>query len=396
MPRLCLNLAAVLLLMLSGASGTVITWISTKDHYWSNKTNWSPEIVPGAHDDVVMSSGTWAIVETPATVKSLQLGGLNSSSYLQVWEELKVIGTLSVESGATLDLSGPGWVRLILGQGNIAGTFCTFADRIRLSGSFLVSSTTPAQLMSDTIVFSDARFNSTSPVQFSSGSVVILNQSTVIGITSTIQAAAPFTIVAQDDTDVVFDNRGGSFNMGGDGSFSVHAPVLLGTFETISSQLNITQGSLVLTNTTTMWVSGVEIDVGESGRLTVGLTATLLLNGPSILKGHARSAQVVNHGVINVTGGWWEHAAIQNISLLGNGSVSASEELSLTGCTFSQSFVTLSGNGVFQGEDTDISLGAVIGAPVVEATIGGNSFSCPEQCDNIRTKSNFRFSIGQA
>jgi hypothetical protein len=400
MPRFCLTLTALLLLlMLSGASGALITWISTKDHDWGNKTNWSPERVPGAHDDVVISSGAWVNLSTPAAVKSILLGGSNSSCFLQAQADLHVMDTLSVEPGSRLDLIPSSWIRLIVGQANIAGQFNVLYHQAQLTGSFFFSG--PVQFDSTTVVVSDSRFNFSGPVTFVD-TVVFLNRSSVVSIGS-VDVIGALTVQAQmDDTDAVFDTTGGFFNLFDEATFVVQAPVVLGAFMggTIGSSCpvawNITQGSLILTNTASFYGGLTVIDVGEFGRITVELGATLSVNSQSFVTGHARSAEIVNNGFINVTDDDWGPAQFQNISLTGNGSVAVSKVgFVLYRCNFSQHSVTLSGGGVFKGcNETDITkLDAVIGAPVVEATIGSNSYTCPEQCDNIRTKSDFRFSI---
>jgi hypothetical protein len=130
--------------------------------------------------------------------------------------------------------------------------------------------------------FSGAGFNSSGPIIVSG--LIVLNQSSVIGINSTITASGDFSIQAQDNTAVVFDASAGTLTYTGDGTFSVQAPVLFGNF-------NWEAGNLTLF-TNVNFVGGISVPSG-SELTTLGTAVVQLLGGLSgVGKVKAEGAQL--------------------------------------------------------------------------------------------------------
>jgi hypothetical protein len=122
------------------------------------------------------------------------------------------------------------------GQADIAGSLVFTAGQ--LSGLFFVSSTGNVDMGGAGMkVFFGAGFNSSGPIRASG--LIVLNQSSVVGITSTITASDDFSIQAQDNTAVVFDVSAGTLTYTGGGTFSVQAPVLFGTFNWQAGNLTL-------------------------------------------------------------------------------------------------------------------------------------------------------------
>ena len=67
-------LAAALVCFGFSAFGAAITWTNQNDGYWSAITNWSPQQVPAAADDVTMTGGDYTVtVDIPAFANSLTM-----------------------------------------------------------------------------------------------------------------------------------------------------------------------------------------------------------------------------------------------------------------------------------------------------------------------------------
>jgi hypothetical protein len=140
-------------------------------------------------------------------------------------------------------------------------------------------------------VFSGAGFNSSGPI--SASGLIVLNQSSVIGITSTITASGDFSIQAQDNTAVVFDTSAGTLTYTGGGTFSVQAPVLFGTFNWQSGNLTL------FTNVNFAAV----LTVPSGSELKTLGTAAVMLNGGLAGVGELKAeGSVIEIGASNYSG----------------------------------------------------------------------------------------------
>ena len=80
-----------------------ITWTNTSGGSWSVATNWNPNTVPGAADDVfITSSGTYTVVmNVSPTISSLKLGATSGQQTLT-----NVSQTLTVSHASLVDTNG--------------------------------------------------------------------------------------------------------------------------------------------------------------------------------------------------------------------------------------------------------------------------------------------------
>jgi hypothetical protein len=376
---------------------------------WFDPENWFPEQVPGPEDDVIINRYL-VLVGRPVTVKNLRVGCVNNSvaghvqlmargtynwtcGYLQLMagSNLTVTEALKTEVGTEFQTAGSINASITVGHAEIAGTFWFYS--CQLTGDFNVLSTVNL-LVDATVVFVGARFDCSAPLQLEG--LFLLKQSSRVRINSSCTVLGGFSIQAQDDTDVVFDMSGGLLNLG-PYTLSAQAPVFLGAFSAgYGATIEITNGSLTLMGEGNIFAfcDGLTtIALGPNSQLIVAAGGTLDLSDPVLLTGDNETGVIVNHGAINVSGS----VKIQNLQITGAGSVSVYGSLSVTSSSFSQRRVSLFGDGSsFFGESTSIGyLGAVSGSPFVNVTIGAETYSCPEQCDEIRfPAANFRFVIG--
>jgi hypothetical protein len=221
----------------------------------------------------------------------------------------------------------------------------------------------------------------------------------VIGINATIDCVLNSGVQVADNTDVVFDVSGGTLNLEPGYPFYVNAPVIVGALSvSYLASINITNGSLTITGAANVVrypgdSAPPAFALGPASQLVVATGATLTYVGAPdavLFSGASDLSPIVNDGIINVSA----PAIIQSVGLSGNGDVSIYGSLSVANSTFSQHRVTLLGAvAEFIGEATGIGyLGVVSGTPFVNATIGAETYSCPEQCDGISfPAANFRF-----
>ena len=360
--RTCLILTA-LLLALSCVNGKSIKWTGYADNnQWNTKTNWYPDDVPSANDDVTISCGL-VIITTPVTVNSLGMGdSFSCNATLEVLSSFTVIGTLTVEGNGILTMTS-GASSLTPGQGNIAGSLVFTAGQ--LSGLFTVSSAGNVNMGGGGMkVFSGAGFNASGPITASG--LIVLNQSSVVGITSTITASGDFSIQAQDNTAVVFDTSAGTLTYTGGGTFSVQAPVLFGTFNwqagnlTLFTDVNFAADISVPSGSElkTLGTANVMLNGGLSGMGEVKAEGTMLTISASNYSG-AIVAQAGNllfsgAGSVNslyVTGSTvWSTAAVMVSNLnLQNGQIGPSGPITAASATILSPGFIINGSLVFTG-----------------------------------------------
>ncbi|NOS70645.1 MAG: hypothetical protein HOP33_12035 [Verrucomicrobia bacterium] len=115
------------------APAAVITWTNTSGGLWSVATNWSPNTLPTAADDVVLTAvGDYTVtLDVHPTVASLTLGGssgtqtLTNAGYNLTFNGASVIATNGVLGFGNGTLAGPGLLtvrgRCLWGAGNWLG-----------------------------------------------------------------------------------------------------------------------------------------------------------------------------------------------------------------------------------------------------------------------------------
>src|SRR5687767_8875404 len=87
------------------ASGASILWTNTAGGDWSNSANWSPNQVPAAADDVLITAnGTYSVVmNVPTTVATIILGADSGTQTLVMATPTLTAGTLTVLQNGIFD-----------------------------------------------------------------------------------------------------------------------------------------------------------------------------------------------------------------------------------------------------------------------------------------------------
>jgi len=94
------------------SQANVKTWTNLNGGNWSGATNWSPNIVPGAGDNVfIIDSGTYTVtLDVSATVNSLTLGGPSGQQSLATaGQNLNVAQSSAVNTNGNFLLNGGGF-----------------------------------------------------------------------------------------------------------------------------------------------------------------------------------------------------------------------------------------------------------------------------------------------
>ncbi|MCX6930334.1 MAG: hypothetical protein NT154_45070 [Verrucomicrobia bacterium] len=125
--------AAILAAIALPSRAASITWTNTSGGSWSAAANWSPNIVPGPSDDVLIgTAGTYSVtLDASPTVNSLTLGGAGG------WQTLATSGnTLTLNGASVVNTNGI----LSLNSGSLGGSSgLTVSGQFNWTGGTLLS-----------------------------------------------------------------------------------------------------------------------------------------------------------------------------------------------------------------------------------------------------------------
>lgn len=280
---------------------------------WFTPTNWYPDQVPSTEDDVTIDSGVVTVPQA-AGCNSLTMGtNFNNQANLTIFNTF-IVGS----GGMTVDGNGFVFVNAgtasINGPVNIAGYL--YFQSGSLSGQVTISSRGVADLSGlAQKVLTGCSFSSAGTLTL--GGNLVLNQSSQFSVTSTATVSGNFAVQNGDGSAVLFDTSAGTLTYTGAGTFSMQAPVSLGTFNfatespanltvysdvTFVNSFDIPKGSMV----STLGIAKVNMSSGVTGAgILSGASAQLLLGNVNFT------------GAINSVGGNVTFASGKNaVSLL--------------------------------------------------------------------------------
>jgi hypothetical protein len=292
-----LFVACALALLIFSADAISIKWTGyANNNQWFTPTNWYPDQVPSTGDDVTISSG---VVEVPqaAGVNSLVMGDSFSSS-----ANLTIFNDFIIGSGG-LNVQGNGNVFVNAGSASITGVVNLDGQLYFQSGSFSGQVTVSSKGVADLSgpaqkVFTACSFVSSGSLTL--GGNIVLNQSSQFSVTSTATASGDFAIMNGDGSSVLFDTSAGVLTYLGGGTFSMQAPINLGTF-------NFNAGNLTIYSDVTFvnpFVIPANSYVSAVGIANVNMTAGV--SGQGVLTGSSSQLLLANvnvSGYVNCAGG---------------------------------------------------------------------------------------------
>lgn len=307
------------------------TWTNLAGGDWNVAANWTPNLVPGSNDIVVIPSGTITL-NTPANCAEITLnaGTLTGSGVLTVWENFAWIGgamsgsgrtiletnaTLeiktafvslnarTVENAGTIQLSGGGSLDVTGGATvtnrpgalfdvqNAATIGSVFANgRLDNAGTFRKSGS------SGTATFgSGMGFNNTGTVDIQTGTLSLAGGGTNSGTFTT-----PDTTAVEWTGGTFTLNPGGQLS--GDGLYRINAGTVTANTNLAIEKLDLITGTLggtgaVTINSLMNWSGGT---MSGGGRTIIPVGATLNAAAPSSAGLNARTLD--NRGTVLWTG----------------------------------------------------------------------------------------------
>ena len=355
-------IVVVLALLALSAHAESIKWTGIADNnQWDTANNWYPNTVPGPADDVTIPKGS-VIITTPVTVSSIGMGTQFSESGNLTVDSSLTVGTLTVEGNGYLIMASG--ASAVSGTVNVAGHLLFSSGKA--SGTWTMSSASTTELSSaGEKTFSGCGFNVAGSI--SATGLIVLNQSSQFKVTSTITTSGDFSIQAQDTTQVLFDTSSGTLTYTGHGTFSVQAPLNLGTF-------NFQGGNLTLYDSVT-FVNSFAIPSGSVvkslGLADISMPGGVSGSGYLHAEGHSLSMSNANFsGTLNAQAGVVSFAAASTIATvlvdgasvvvphklhvdslsLVSGSLNGDSTVTAASTTITSSGFTLNASLVFSGD----------------------------------------------
>jgi hypothetical protein len=289
-------------------------------------------------------------------------------------------GTLTYTGGGDFQIQAP-WN---VGTFNFEGGNLTIYDTVSFVNPFAIPSGSYVATVGSANVNMTAGVSG-SGVLSAAGSTLMLGATSLAGALNIVGGNTTFSAAG---TSISILTISGGFAIL---SYSVSASQLnlmsgnvIGAGGIMAKQLYFSSQGFNLNSAVTVTKSasvGGLLAFGSSGSFTIASTATLSTLASVTFTG-VPGMTVTNNGILNVA----SPVVFTNINLGGSGNATVSSTLSVQTATVHQGAVNLSGAGVFKGSNTQItSIGAVTASPVVDATIGAYSFTCPGSCNDVST-----------
>jgi len=366
--KLTLKLIALFLLPMALAvpgRAAIITWTNVNGGSWSVAANWSPNTVPGAADDVrITSNGTYTVVmNVSPTISSLTLGGISGLQTLtNTGQTLTVSQASLVDTNGILGMNGG----TVSGAGtlNVNGLLNWNGGSLGNGGSLTVAANGIMNLQA-TVSLSGVLTNQ-GTVNWLGGNVNINTNAPSFTGTIWNQAGALFDV--QCDQVMVngiafatFHNAGllrkrvtaGStfFNVFMDNSGTVQAQTgtiffsgganLVGSFQANSgAAINFNGGTYTLSSPPNFQGPGaVQLIAGSSATLNA-FTGIFTLNGATLVG----QSTIASSGIISLSGS--SLGAGATLTVLTNGVLNFPAAVSLSGVLTNQGTINWLGGNV--------------------------------------------------
>ncbi|MBK5276058.1 MAG: hypothetical protein JJE30_13530, partial [Desulfuromonadales bacterium] len=100
-------LAVLLQITLQSGHAASISWTGAVSGNWSDTSKWSPNVVPTASDDVIVSvAGSYTItLDASPTINSLTLGGSGTPTFTASSRVVTVTNSATINTGAIVNLT---------------------------------------------------------------------------------------------------------------------------------------------------------------------------------------------------------------------------------------------------------------------------------------------------
>ncbi len=324
------------LLVPAAARAATISWNNASGGNWTTASNWSPAVVPGAGDDVLITlAGTYSVTSaSTVTVQSITIGAASGTQTL---------------AGGVLTITGS--------VAPSAGTSSGVLSSCTLAGGGSLNVPSGAVLRMNSVASGIAVTNDGTLVLTGSGSV---SGAYTSGAGSTLRVEANSTI-------------GGASQTFANGFTNNGTLVQVCTGATFTSALTVTSGALV--NAPGRLID-VQVGTGGGRTLTASLDNQGTLAVGTAYTVNKSAATHANSGTINVTGGDFTVTnGSGTFTNTGTIAITAGRTAVFNGGTFTHSSGTLSGGGLTFNSGAIANLNAPWTASAL--TLSGSTLNQP-------------------